>query len=109
MERAKSKMSLYKLEYKQEAVRLVQGGHFCAVAAKILGMPKQTLAGMLRLLAKRWLHLTSELKELDATLEQLTAQTAKCLRSQFGVGPQTVSTMGYISPIQFSKTVLRHR
>jgi len=51
------------------------------------------LAGTLRLLAKRWLHLTSELKELDATLEQLTAQTAKRLRSQFGVGPQTAATL----------------
>ena len=47
----------------------------------------QTLAGTLRLHAKRWLHLTAELKELDATLEQLTAQTAKRFRSQFGIGP----------------------
>jgi transposase len=71
-------------------------------------MPKQTLASMLRLLAKCWLHLISELKELDATLEQLTAQTAKRLRSQFGVGPQNDSTLGYISPMQLSKTGLRH-
>ncbi len=33
--------------------------------------------------------LSVELKELDATLDHLTSQSAKRLRSQFGVGPQT--------------------
>lgn len=53
----------------------------------------QTLATTLRLLAKRWLSLTAELRELDATLESLTRQAAKRLRSQFGVGPQTAATL----------------
>jgi transposase len=53
----------------------------------------QTLAITLRLLAKRWLSLTTELRELDATLERLTKQAAKRLRSQFGVGPQTAATL----------------
>ncbi len=33
----------YRLEYKLEAVRLVQEGQSCAATAKVLGMPSQTL------------------------------------------------------------------
>lgn len=47
----------------------------------------------LRLLAKRWLTLASELKELDAALEHLTSDSAPNLRAQFGVGPQTAATL----------------
>jgi len=39
----KGKRAAYTLEYKLEAVRLVQGGQPGAVTAKILGIPKQTL------------------------------------------------------------------
>jgi transposase len=39
------------------------------------------------------LYLTTELCELDKTLETLTRQAAKRLRSQFGVGPQTAATL----------------
>ena len=53
----------------------------------------QTLTTTLRLLAKRWLILAAELKELDATLEQLTKQFAPHLREQFCVGPQTAATL----------------
>jgi transposase len=53
----------------------------------------QTLARMLRLLARRWLNLTAELRELDATLETLTKRVAKRLRTQFGVGPQSAATL----------------
>ncbi|MGZ8926994.1 MAG: IS110 family RNA-guided transposase [Methylobacter sp.] len=53
----------------------------------------QSLAMTLRLLAKRWLYLTTELCELDKTLECLTREAAKRLRSQFGVGPQTAATL----------------
>jgi len=53
----------------------------------------KTLATTLRLLAKRWLYLTSELKDLDGTLEHLTNNAAKRLRRQFGVGPQTAATL----------------
>ncbi len=52
-----------------------------------------TLTTTLRLLAKRWLYLTAELKELDSTLERLTSTAAKRLRQQFGVGPQTAATL----------------
>jgi transposase len=53
----------------------------------------QTLTTTLRLLAKRWLMLNAELKELDATLDQLTTQFAPHLREQFGVGPQTAAML----------------
>ncbi len=53
----------------------------------------QTLTTTLRLLAKRWLTLTAELKELDASLDQLTSQFAPHLREQFGVGPQTAAML----------------
>lgn len=53
----------------------------------------KTLAATLRLLAKRWLYLNEELKELDATLDSLTKQGAKRLIKQFGVGPQTAATL----------------
>jgi transposase len=53
----------------------------------------QTLTKTLRLLAKRWLMLTAELKEIDAALETLTSQAAPHLREQFGVGPQTAATL----------------
>jgi transposase len=52
-----------------------------------------SLAVSLRLLAKRWLYLTDELCELDKSLECLTRQAAKSLRSQFGIGPQTAATL----------------
>ena len=53
----------------------------------------QTLAATLRMLAKRWLMLAGELKELDAMLERLTSQHAKRLRQQFGVGSHTAAVL----------------
>lgn len=53
----------------------------------------QTLTSTLRLLAKQWLMLAAELKELDDALENLTKRSAKRLRQQFGVGPQTAATL----------------
>ncbi len=53
----------------------------------------QTLGSALRLLATRWLHLTSELRELDAALDRLTRKTAKRLIGRFGVGPYTAATL----------------
>jgi transposase len=44
----KGKRAAYTQEYKLEAVRLVQGGQSCAVTAKILGIPKQTLENWVR-------------------------------------------------------------
>ena len=51
------------------------------------------LTSTLRLLAKRWLMLKAELKELDAELEKLTLEFAPNLRAQFGVGPLTATTL----------------
>jgi transposase len=53
----------------------------------------QTLGVTLRMLAKRWLMLAEELKELDAMLERLTTQHARRLRQQFGVGPHTAAVL----------------
>ncbi len=53
----------------------------------------RVLSSTLRSLAKRWMHLTVELRELDAVLERLTMHAAKRLRSQFGVGPQSAATL----------------
>ena len=53
----------------------------------------KTLATTLRLLAKRWMYLTAEFKDLDGTLELLTNIAAKRLRRQFGIGPQTAATL----------------
>lgn len=39
----KVKRASYTLEYKLEAVRLVQGGQSCAVTARVMGIPNQTL------------------------------------------------------------------
>lgn len=52
MMREKSKRAAYTLEYKVEAVRLVQGGQSCLVTAKVLGIPKQTLENWVRQAAK---------------------------------------------------------
>jgi transposase len=48
----KGKRAAYTLEYKVEAVRLIQGGQACSVTAKVLGIPKQTLENWVRLAAK---------------------------------------------------------
>ena len=52
-----------------------------------------SLQTALRLLAKRWMALNDELRELDATLACLTKKAAPRLHSRFGVGPHTVSTL----------------
>jgi len=48
----KGKRAAYTLEYKLEAVRLVQAGQSCTVTAKVLGIPKQTLENWVRQAAK---------------------------------------------------------
>jgi len=44
----KGKRAAYTLEFKLEAVRLVQGGQAKAVTAKVLGVPKATLGNWVR-------------------------------------------------------------
>ena len=53
----------------------------------------QALTSTLRLLAKRWISLSKELRQLDAALEDLTKRAASRLRARFGVGPQTAATL----------------
>nr|WP_217907644.1 IS110 family transposase [Desulfosediminicola ganghwensis] len=67
----------------------------CCARLRSLGETNwsKTLATTLRLLAKRWLYLTEELKLLDKDLEQLTAKAATRVRKQFGVGPQTAAIL----------------
>jgi len=67
----------------------------CCARLRTLGETNwsKTLATTLRLLAKRWLYLTEELKTLDRNLEQLTAKAAKRMRLQFGIGPQTAAIL----------------
>lgn len=48
MKQIESKRAAYTLEYKLEAVRLVQGGQARSVTARILGIPKQTLDNWVR-------------------------------------------------------------
>ena len=45
----KGKRSAYTLEFKLEAVRLVQGGQAKAVTARVLGIPQPTLGNWVRL------------------------------------------------------------
>ena len=52
MMKEKGKRAAYTLEYKLEVVRLFQGGQPCAVTAKVLGIPKQTLENWVRQAAK---------------------------------------------------------
>ena len=48
----KGKRAAYTLEFKLEAVRLVQGGQAKAVTAKVLGIPEPTLGNWVRLAAQ---------------------------------------------------------
>jgi transposase len=47
----------------------------------------------LNLLAKRWLNLTEELKNIDKNLKKITRATAPTLMSQYGVGPYVAATL----------------
>jgi len=48
----KGKRAAYTLEFKLEAVRLVQGGQAKSVTARILGVPEPTLGNWVRLAAQ---------------------------------------------------------
>ena len=52
-----------------------------------------SLTMTLRLMAKRWLSLSEELKALDRLLEELTKTSAGRAREQFGIGPQTAAIL----------------
>jgi transposase len=52
MVQEKGKRAAYTLEYKVEAVRLIQGGQACSVTANILCIPKKILENWVRLAPK---------------------------------------------------------
>ena len=47
----------------------------------------------LRTLARRWLALRAEVRELDAAMAALTRRAAPRLSAQHGIGPQTAATL----------------
>jgi len=55
------------------------------------GVLLETLTITIKSLATRWLALSTELKELDKKLEELTTNYAVQLRARFGVGPNTAA------------------
>ncbi len=57
------------------------------------GVLLQTMIIAMKSLAKRWLALTKELKQLDKILEELTSKYALQLRARFGVGPNTAAIL----------------
>ena len=77
--------------YKVNAAKCV-----AACAALLQDAVSAALASLqtaLRLLAKRWMLLNDELRELDAQLARLTKKAAPRLLARFGVGPQTAATL----------------
>ena len=69
----------YTLEYKLEAVRLVQNGQSCAATAKVLGMPSQTLENWVRQAAKGQLTGAGA-KPVSAEQMELTRLRAELAR-----------------------------
>jgi len=79
MKREKIVRASYTLEYKLEAVRLVQGGQACSVTAKVLGIPKQTLDNWIKLAEKGKLTGvgTKPVSAEQMELERLRAELAR--------------------------------
>jgi len=57
------------------------------------GVLLKTMIITIKSLARRWLVLTHELKQLDKKLEELTNKYAQQLRARFGVGPNTAAIL----------------
>ena len=81
----------------RERLWKVNPGHCIAACKNLRSLGTsallQSLTVTLHMLAQRWLALTAELKQIDASLEKLTRDYAPRLREQFGVGPQTAATL----------------
>lgn len=76
MKAERVKRASYTLEYKLEAVRLVEGGQSCATIAKVLGMPSQTLENWVRQAAKGQLAVAGA-KPVSAEQMELTRLRAE--------------------------------
>lgn len=75
----KVKRASYTLECKLEVVRLVQGGQFCAVTAKVMGISNQTLENWVRQGAKGQL-MGSGAKPVSAEQMELARLRAELAR-----------------------------
>ena len=75
----KVKRASYTLEYKLEAVQLVQGGQSCAAAAKVLWIPSQTLENWVRQAAQGQLTGAGA-KPVSAEQMELTRLRAELAR-----------------------------
>ena len=53
----------------------------------------KALTSTLRMLARRWMSLAKELRQLDTALDELTKWAGRRLLTRFGVGPQTAATL----------------
>ena len=69
----------YTLEFKLEAVRLVNGGQDVGVTAQVLGMPKQTLGNWVRLSEKGQLRGAGD-KPVSAEQMELARLRAELAR-----------------------------
>ena len=58
-----------------------------------LASPSAAVLYTLRPLARRWLHLAAEIRDLHAELDRLTQSAAPTLVAAFGVGPDTAATL----------------
>lgn len=82
----------------REALLKVEPQHCVAACASLPDDDEKnpvlaSLKTTLRLLAKRWIALHDELRELDKQLTRLTKLAAPRLLGRFGVGPQTAATL----------------
>lgn len=79
MKAERARKASYTLEYKLEAVRLVQGSQSCTAKAKVLGMPSQTLESWGRQSAKGQLAGagTKPVSAEQMELTRLRAELAK--------------------------------
>lgn len=65
--------------------------HCAALRPQSLTCPDDSIRHTVRSLAKRWLHLDEEIKELNAMIQELVMNKAPQLTDQFGIGVDTAA------------------
>lgn len=65
--------------------------HLASLRPRGLQTPEDALRHSVRALARRWLALDAEAKELESLIEDLVQQTAPQLLEQFGIGVDTAA------------------
>ncbi len=58
-----------------------------------INTPTASAKQALRALARRWLHLDTEIRSHDAVLDDLTAQASPTLRDAYGIGPDSAAEL----------------